>query len=151
MRSNSAAKFSHFFCPQWGCGGSCRLIALGLLSTLVQLMLLLMLIVPGVWFAVASMFAVPMLVEQSHLSVYDSIRCSVKVLRGKWCSAFCFCLLLSVMNSMWFLWLFTVPCSLIVYCYCYAHIVGVNRMPVYVSVLHPEVIPHIASHPPAAL
>lgn len=149
FRSNGPVSCGDFFCCAngfGGCGQVLRLMGLGLLTVLLTFLLCLLFIIPGVWFSVASVFAVPLLVEQQHLSIMDAIRTSCKIVNRNWCASFCFLLILHLMNSMWFLMVATVPWTLVIFCYSYAHQIGVNGMPVYISTSQFD---HVAANPVA--
>lgn len=142
MRTNTRVRFKHFF-RCFSCDYYCSLLGLNLVKLFLNLALFFMCILPGLWFSVASLFAVPLHLQHKGVGMgcSDAISLSTQVINKHFCSMLGLLLLLSVVNFIgiitWFGVLFSVPFSLVVLCYCYSHLIGINGMPMVLMPVAP--------------
>jgi len=146
MRANTKIRFADFFscftCPYFF-----RLMGLGILLALMREIGFWMLVVPGVYISLATLFSVPMHGEQqAFIGIWDSIIFSAKIFNRYWCSilGLLLCLgCLQILGALCFgVGLFvTIPVAFNSLCYCYHHLVGVNGVAVMVPLTHLEGTP----------
>jgi len=135
MRTNGPIRYKDFFscfcCRYW-----CRLIPLSITLKLVG-GILSILIIPGIWFAFVTIFAVPLHREHKFLGTCKSIRVSMKIVHRYFCNLLGFIILNGLLQVLGFFafgvgLLITVPLSFVALCYCYNDLIGVNGMPIIV-------------------
>jgi len=146
IKSNSTICFRDFF-RCFCCRYYCRLLALSFFLRLFQ-SLLFLLIVPGIWWSLATMFAIPLHKEHSFLGVCGSIRMSMVAIHRHFCSMFCFLLLLALMQIAGFLCLivgvlYTMPLAFVALCYCYHDIIGIVIEAPFAAPLDTPVMVHV--------
>jgi len=134
IKSNSPIKFRDFF-RCFCCRYYWKLLALSFVLRVLQAVLYL-LILPGMWWTLATVFAIPAHKEHSFLGVCGSIRISMLVVHRHFCSMICFVLLLTLLQIAGFLCLivgllYTIPLAFVAFCYCYHDLIGIV----------PEVVP----------
>jgi uncharacterized membrane protein len=98
MRTNRKLRFGDFF-SAFACPYLCRLV---LLSTWLATGVLLgsvLFILPGVYFALATSFALPLHLQHKGMGAIDSISISMQALNGNLCSFLGFTLLGGVINT----------------------------------------------------
>jgi len=135
MRNNSHVVYSHFF-SSFSRPYYTRLVALGFVVSILEFVLSL-LIVPGIWFALVTVFTLPLHREHSHLNIRKSIRYSIKIVHRYFChflGFFILLVLLQVLGILAFLvGLFvTIPLAHTSICYAYHHLIGVNGVPILI-------------------
>jgi len=151
MRTNSRVRFADFFscfnCPYW-----CRLMALVLVLFIGREVGFWLFFVPGVYFSMATVFSIPMHVEQSFSGVINSVVFSFRIFNRYFCSMLAFLILLGLLQIVGVLCLgvglfVTVPVAFTSLCYCYHHLVGVNGVAVMVPVSQLEIPQMVVSQP----
>jgi len=132
MRTNAPIRYKDFF-SGFCCRYYCRLIPLSLTLKLLT-GILSILIIPGLWFAFVTIFAVPLHREHKFLGTCRSICVSIKIVHRYFCRMLLFLILNGLLQVLG-LFLFgvgllvTIPLSLVALCYCYNDLIGVNGMP----------------------
>jgi len=129
IKNNSTIRFRDFF-GCFCCKYYCKLLGLSLVLRVLQAVLYLLLILPGVWWSLATMFAIPVHKEHPFLGVCGSIRISMLVVHRHFCRMICFLLLLALMQIGGFLCLivgllYTIPLGFVALCYCYHDLIGI--------------------------
>jgi len=139
MRTNQYLRYRHLFVG-WGCPYFVFLAGLTALLFVCRTVLFFALIIPGIWFTVASMFAIPLHLDHANdLGAFRAMRLSCRVVTRHWCRMFAllFCLgLLQIAGALCLLvGLFvTMPTAFVTIIYCYHHLIGVNGVPVLVPI-----------------
>lgn len=140
MKNNAHMKFRTLFAA-FGCPYFIRLAGLTLVLGILTRLLSLLFVIPGVYFAVVSSFALPLHLQFTHipLGAWQAVVLSCKTLTRYCCQFFGFLLvavLLNVGGALLFgVGLFlTIPITIAAGLYCYHHLVGVNGMPCVVPV-----------------
>jgi len=136
MRTNGPLRFKDFF-SCFSCRYFCRLIPLSVTLKVVTAILGIV-IVPALWFAFVTIFAVPLHREHKFLGCCGSIRASTKIVHRYFCKMLGFLILNALLQVLGFFLcgiglLFTIPISFVALCYCYNDLIGVNAMPVLVG------------------
>jgi len=145
IRTNSPVCFRDFF-RCFCCRYYCKLLRLSFVLRFLEGLLLLALILPGIWFRLASVFAIPVHKEYPFLGVCGSIRISIQVINRHFCSFFGFLLLLALVQIVGFLCLivgllYTTPLVFVALCYCYHDLIGiVPQVPVAVPMDTPVTV-----------
>jgi len=140
MRTNGPIRYKDFF-SCFCCRYYCRLIPFSIaLKALTGILSIL--IVPGIWFAFATIFALPLHREHRFLGTCKSMRVSMKIVHRYFCKMLGFIILNGLLQVLGFFLfgiglLFTIPISFVALCYCYHDLIGVNGMPI---LLAPEVL-----------
>jgi len=132
MRTNGPIRYKDFF-SCFCCRYYCRLIPLSIALKVVT-GILSILIVPGIWFAFVTIFAIPLHREHRFLGTCKSIRASMKIVHRYFCKMLGFLILNGLLQVLGFFLfgiglLWTVPFSFVALCYCYNDLIGVNGMP----------------------
>jgi hypothetical protein len=135
MRTNSYVSFRQFFGSfkkeKYG-----RLMRLSLLLNVVHF-LFSFLIIPGIWFGLVSIFAVPLHLEH-NLTATKAVKYSIKVSHRYFCHMILLTIALCLLQVLGFFALIvgllvTTSIAFVTICYTYHHLVGVNRVPVMVA------------------
>jgi hypothetical protein len=140
MRTNGPVRFKDFF-SCFCCRYYCRLIPLSVTLKLVTGILSIV-IVPAIWFAFATIFALPLHREHRFLGTCKSISVSMKIVHRYFCKMLGFLILNGLLQVLGFFLfgvglLVTIPLSFVALCYCYNDLIGVNGMPMLVG--EPEI------------
>jgi hypothetical protein len=150
MRKNTHLSFNHFFNsfhrPYYK-----NLIVLGFVLTILQTILGL-LILPAIWFSIATMFVLPLHKEHPHLSIRKSMTLSIKIVHRYFCHMLGFVLLLILLQVIGIFTFFigliiTIPLAHTATCYAYHHLIGVNGVAILVP-RNVSPIPHNVSPVP---
>jgi len=139
MRDNATMKFGTLF-SGWRCPYLLRLMGLTIIVSLLTRFLSLFFLIPGIYFALITAYAIPMQLQNQHipLRACGAIKLSIITLsRYVCCNFFGFVIatgLLNLLGALCFgIGLFvTIPITLAAFCYSYHHLVGVNGMAVLV-------------------
>jgi len=132
MRGDGMVKMKDFF-SAFRCSKYCKLLVLSLWLVLGTATLWVLLVLPGLWFAVASSLCLPLLVEHDRLGVTQTISLSIKAINGHFCSVLCFYFLCALLNAAGAFCfgvglLLTLPVSLAASCALYHDIIGVKGL-----------------------
>ncbi len=105
-----------------------QLCILGIVSSVLTIIGLVFVILPGIWFAVASSIA-SMMVVFAKTDFWDGIKMSIKLVNAKWFHWFAFFMLIFLLNLLGFIafgigLFITVPVSFCALYSAYYHIVG---------------------------
>jgi hypothetical protein len=127
--SNSPIKFKDFF-SCFKCSYYCHLVPLSLVTHLVQ-GILSILIIPAIWWSLATLFAIPLHHQHRFLRTCGSISVSMKAVHRNFCNIFGFVLLLCLLQVLGFLCLiigllYTTPLAFVAICYCYHDLIGIK-------------------------
>jgi hypothetical protein len=150
MRANAKVQFADFFgcfkCTHW-----LRLMGLWLTLTLMWAPTVVFWpwAICALYFQLTSFFAVPILVEQKDVSIFNAISFSFKIFHRYFCSMLGFLVLLGLMQLIGLLCfgiglVVSVPVAFVATCYCYHHLIGVNGVAVLVPAAHLEGVPAVA-------
>jgi len=136
MKLNAPVRFCDFF-SCFCCRYYCRLIPLSIVLKGLTFLLSMLLVIPGIWFAIATVFALPLHRQHSFLGTCKSIRYSIVIVNQHFCSMLGFLLLICLLQLAGFLLfgvglLFTVPYGFLALCYCYNDLIGINEMPMLI-------------------
>lgn len=128
IKTNTPIVFRDFFAC-FNCRYYCKLARLSIVLRFLEAILLL-LVIPGLWWVLATMFAIPLHKEHSFLGVCGSIRLSLQVIHRHFCSIIGFLILLGLLQIAGFLCfivglLYTMPLAFVALCYCYHDLVGI--------------------------
>jgi uncharacterized membrane protein len=139
LRTNSHIKFGDFFAA-FACNYYFRIVGLGLVMAILSHVLALLLYFPAIWFAIATMFAVPLHREHPSLGIFKSMKFSVQVVHRHFCTFLGFTLVLVLLQVVGFLCLFvglllTIPLAHITVCYAYHYLIGINGVAIYAPAL----------------
>lgn len=129
-----------------------RLLPLSITLYVVGVLLFILLIIPGIWWNVATAFALIIHRDHQFSKTSHAIKYSIRKIHSVCCNFFLFALLLAVINIAGFLALgvgalFTIPFSIVASIYCYHHLIGVNGVTVYVPMSAPSLQPPNAGNP----
>jgi hypothetical protein len=129
IKSNSRVRFRDFF-SCFCCRYYCKLLRLSIVLRILEGILFLLFVLPGVWWSLVTVFAIPLHKEHSFLGVCGSIRLSMMVIHRHFCSMFGFLLLLTLIQFLGFLCfivglLYTMPLGFAALCFCYHDLIGV--------------------------
>jgi len=143
MRTNGPIRYKNFF-SCFCCRYFCRLIPLSV-TLKVLTGLLSVFIVPAIWFAFVTIFALPLHREHRFLGTCKSIRASMKVVHRYFCKMLGFLILNGLLQVLGFFLfgiglLWTIPLSFVALCYCYNDVIGVNGMPMLLDEPQSEVV-----------
>jgi len=135
MRNNTHIRFVDFF-SSFSRPYYYRLVALGFFVSLLQGICSL-LIIPGIWFAIATSFVIPLHAEHQFLGIRQTIKYSIKVVHKNFCSMIGFLLLIGILQVIGILAfivgiLITLPLGFCAMCYAYHDLVGINGVTVLV-------------------
>jgi len=150
MRVNAKVQFADFFgcfkCTHW-----LRLMGLWLTLTLMWAPTVIFWpwAICALYFQLTSIFAVPILVEQKGVSIFNAISFSFKIFHRYFCSMLGFLILLGLMQLVGLLCfgiglVVSLPVAFVATCYCYHHLIGVNGVAVLVPTAHLEGMPAVA-------
>jgi len=109
----------------------CKVVRMGFLLVFLRFVCSLFFIVPGIWFSIVSLFALPMIVD-NNVKCCQAIRLSTRVIHRYCCSFFGFLVLLFLLELLGFAIFFvgtliTLPVAFVAFCYCYHHLVGIDE------------------------
>jgi len=129
IATNSPIKFKDFF-SCFSCRYYCRFLRLTILLTLGKAIMSL-LILPGIWWMLATSFAIPLHHQHQYLGACKAISVSIKVVHAHFCNILGFVLLLALIQVLGFLCLilgllYTAPLAFVALCYCYHDLIGIN-------------------------
>jgi len=90
-----------------------------------------LLILPGIWWMLATSFAIPLHHQHQYLGACKAISVSIKVVHAHFCNILGFVLLLALIQVLGFLCLilgllYTAPLAFVALCYCYHDLIGIN-------------------------
>jgi len=130
MRGNGRIRFKDFF-SCFSCGYYCKLMLLSILLVLGNFGLSMLFILPGVWWSIATVFALPLHGEHRFLGACKSVSLSIKVANRNFCSILCFLFLaglLQVAGAMCFGvgLIITIPVAFLASAAMYHHLIGVK-------------------------
>lgn len=139
MRTNSKIKFRDFF-RCFCCRYYCKLAGLSTVLCVVKTLLTFPLILPGVWWSLTTLFAIPLHKEYPFLGVCGSIRISITVVHRHCCQVICFLLLLGLLQLAGFFCMFvglfyTLPLAFTALCFCFDDLIGLVP-----ATVEPEVV-----------
>lgn len=128
IRSNSKIKFRDFF-RCFCCRYYCKLLGLSLVLNILRGFLYLLFVLPGVWWTLATLFAIPLHKEYPFLGVWGSIKISKMVIHRHFCQMICFLLLLALVQVAGFFCLivglfYTMPLAFAALCFCFDDLIG---------------------------
>lgn len=103
----------------------------GLIGGILVSIGLILLLIPGIWLAIAMSFSYQLIVFEG-MDFWESIETSVKIINKKWFSFFLLWLVMIVINIAGAIpfglgLLITVPFTALVFYSCYKHIVGLKK------------------------
>jgi hypothetical protein len=135
MRTNTHVKFADFFAA-FSCQYYCRLVGLGFVLAFFRHVLSFLFYFPGIWFALVTVFAIPLHHEHPSLGIWKSMKFSANVVHRHFCCMFGFVILLGLLQILGLLCLgvgllITIPLAHIALCYAYHYLIGVNGVAVY--------------------
>jgi len=135
MRENRLLKFTDFF-SAFNRPYYYRLVGIGALLFIIDLILSI-LIIPAIWFEIATLFVLPLHVENQFLDVKLAMKYSIKVIHKNFCSTLGFVVLMILLQIVGLLALIvgifvTIPIAFCALCYCYHDLIGVNGVLVLV-------------------
>jgi hypothetical protein len=138
MRTNTHVKFADFFAA-FSCNYYCSLVGLGFVMAFFRQALSFLFYLPGIWFAVVTVFAIPLHHEHRSLGIWKSMKFSANVVHRHFCCMLGFMLALALLQFAGLLCfgvgvLITIPLAHIALCYAYHYLIGVNGVAVYVPV-----------------
>jgi hypothetical protein len=144
MRTNTHVKFADFFAA-FSCKYYCSLVGLGFVMTFFRHVLALLFYLPGIWFAMVTVFALPLHHEHRSLGIWKSMKFSANVVHRHFCCMLGFMFLMVLLQVVGLLCfgvglLVTIPLAHIALCYAYHYLIGVNGVAVYV----PQPVAHVA-------
>jgi len=129
IATNSPIKFKDFF-SCFCCRYYCRFVRLAIVLNFAKGILSL-LILPGIWWMLATMFAIPLHHQHKFLGVCKAVSVSIKVVHMHFCNILGFIVLLGLIQILGFLCLivgllYTAPLAFVAICYCYHDLIGIN-------------------------
>jgi len=151
MRDNTHLKVKDTF-MSFSTGYYCKLLPLSITMYVIGFVLYLLLIIPGIWWNIATLFALIIHREHMYSNTRHAIKYSIERVHRDCCSLFGFVIILIVYNLLGALCfgiglLFTIPFTTVAIIYCYHHLVGVNGVTVYVPMSAPSLHPPNAGNP----
>lgn len=131
IQTSTRLRFSQMFAC-FNCSYFCPLLGLSLVLVLGQALGFICFLLPGLWWSVATVFAMPLHHQHKPLGCTDAIRFSILVAHRHFCPLLGFLLLvllLQAVGAMFFGFglLLTVPVGFTALCFCYHHLIGVNE------------------------
>jgi len=129
IKSNSRVHFRDYF-SCFCCRYYCKLLRLSFVLRVLEGILFLLFVLPGIWWSLVTVFAIPLHKEHSFLGVCGSLRLSMMVIHRHFCSMFGFLLLLALIQLLGFLCflvglLYTMPLAFAALCFCYHDLIGI--------------------------
>lgn len=130
IRNNNRIKFRDYF-SCFRCSYYCKLVKLALVLSIAKAFLTLLFILPGIWWSLATLFAIPLHKEYPFLGVRGAIRISKMVVHRYFCQMLCFLILLALLQVAGFLCLlvglfYTLPIGFTALCFCFDDLIGLS-------------------------
>jgi uncharacterized membrane protein len=154
MRTNTHVSFAQFF-SSFSRPYYVRLLKLGFVLTVLH-SILAILIFPGIYFSLVTIFVLPLHLEHTHLNIKKSIKFSLKIVHRYFCHFLGFVLLLLLLQVLGFFALLvglfiTLPLAHTSTCYAYHHLIGVNEVPLLIPRSASYVMAPVAAPPAQAV